>query len=270
MSYLQCDYILHFGVKGMKWGVRKDRDKSSGKHKSKHKDSSKEKKGLSDKQKTFLKGAAVGAGVLLAAYGGYKLKQVYSNKAAIAMGKSKLAGDLPTEIEHGLKKLKVKESLSETIQNANPLKDTKEGKNNCSIAGIAGFMRSRGFDVTAGSTGGDMRNLNGLVEECFSGARTFDGSAVRFGVSKDDAASFLKKKFGDNAEGLCSVQWKGGKGGHVFSYRIKEGVVDFFDCHSGNSNVDYYWDFIDPNGSLQVARLDNAEIIWDKIRKYLR
>lgn len=269
MNYLKNDYILHFGVKGMKWGVRKDRDKTSSRKRSESKESSSEKKGLTDRQKKVLKGAAIGATALLAAYGGYKLHQIYKDKA-VDLGKSKLSGDLPEQIvEHGLKKLKVKESLSDTLSRSNPLRDTPEGKNNCSLAGLAGFMRQRGFDVSAGSTGGVMKNLNGLVEECFSGARVIDGSAVKFGKSKNDAAEFLKKRFGDNAEGLCSVQWKGG-GGHVFSYRIANGNVNFFDCQRGASNIDRYWDLIDPNGSLQVARLDNAEIIWDRIKKYLR
>ena len=270
MNYETASYLCHHGVKGMKWGVRK-KDKSSGHRKSKSSETSNSRKGLSDKQKKVLKGAAIGAGVVLAAYGGYKLGQVYKDKRIIDLGKSKLSGDIPQDIiEHGFKKLKAKESLADTLSKSNPLKGTPEGKNNCTLAGLAGFIRQRGFDVTAGSTGGKQLNMLGVVEDCFSGARVIDGRATTFGRSKEDASAFLKKKFGDNAEGLCSVQWKGDNGGHTFSYRIRQGVVEFFDNQQGSSNLDSYWQMIDPNGNLQVARLDNAEIKWDKLKKYLR
>ena len=76
--------FCHYGVKGMKWGVRHDRPKAN--HLS-------NRRGLSDKSKKRLKTAAkVGAiavGVGLAAYGGYKLYSGDSNtKRLMNLGKS--------------------------------------------------------------------------------------------------------------------------------------------------------------------------------------
>ena len=60
--------FYHYGIKGMKWGIRHDRHKTN---------RLSNRQGLSDKSKKRLKTAAkVGAiavGVGLAAYGGYKL-----------------------------------------------------------------------------------------------------------------------------------------------------------------------------------------------------
>lgn len=61
-------------------------------------------------------------------------------------------------------------------------------------------------------------------------------------------------------------------GGHIFNWEIKDGVVKFFD---GQNNRDdsvvssLYWRMMNPNDSLTIARLDNAEINFDAIKKYV-
>ena len=81
------DELKHFGVKGMKWGVRHYQDKkgrltSAGKKRysdnSKRKkndtiDSNKKKFQLTDKQKKYIKIGAAAATTALVAYGAYKL-----------------------------------------------------------------------------------------------------------------------------------------------------------------------------------------------------
>ena len=115
-----------------------------------------------------------------------------------------------------------------------------------------------------------MQNLGGLVEECFKGAKVLDGSAVKFGRSKKDAAEMLVKRFGNDAEGVCSIQWKFG-GGHAFNWKIKDGVASFFDGQVGldDAGTDRYWKMINPNDSLVLARLDNAEIDFEAIKQYV-
>lgn len=64
------ELLKHYGVMGMKWGVRKQPETKGG---------IKKRKKLTNKQKKILKRAAIGtgivAGTLLAAYGGYKLNK---------------------------------------------------------------------------------------------------------------------------------------------------------------------------------------------------
>lgn len=173
---------------------------------------------------------------------------------------------------HGVKKLAKPESLSDIIKNVNPNLGNNDYRNNCSACGIASFLRSKGYDVTAKSTGGKQQILGGVIEECFKGAKVMDGSAVKFGRSRQDAAEMLVNKFGNNASGVVSVQWKGNRGGHIFNWQIKDGVVKFFD---GQSNKDdsavssLYWRMMNPNDSLTIARLDNTEIDFDAIKKYV-
>lgn len=74
--------LYHFGVKGMKWGVRKKYIPHPRKKTSKQDESSEKKRGLSDKQKKYIKIGAAVAVTALAAYGGYKL---YQNKDYLMM-----------------------------------------------------------------------------------------------------------------------------------------------------------------------------------------
>lgn len=60
-EYRYSDELYHYGVKGMKWGVRKKQDHKSGRTSNKKKDENKEKqKGLTDKQKKAIKIGAPG------------------------------------------------------------------------------------------------------------------------------------------------------------------------------------------------------------------
>ena len=173
------------------------------------------------------------------------------------------------DIGKGIRKLSKPESLDETLRKANPLNGTKEGVNNCVASAITGFLRQSGYDVTARTTGGKMLNPAGVVEECFKGVKVLEGSAVKFGRSRQDAAEMLIKRYGQNAEGICGVQWKGG-GGHTFSWKIKDGIVSFFDSQKGINNVDGYFKNIDITGNLTLARLDGLEIDMDAISKYVK
>lgn len=66
-------YLIHHGVKGMKWGVRHDRQKTGMQKTSK-------KKGLTQKQKRMIKTGAIVVGSALAIYGSYKLYKFAGSK----------------------------------------------------------------------------------------------------------------------------------------------------------------------------------------------
>ena len=98
-----------------------------------------------------------------------------------------------------------------------------------------------------------------MVEKCFKGAKVLDGSAVKFGRSRQDAAEMLVRRFGNNASGVCGVQWKTG-GGHAFNWQIKNGVVSFFDGQAGKDDSfvsRVYWK------DLIMLRL-----IWMQLKNY--
>lgn len=279
--------LMHYGILGMKWGVRRYQKKDGSRtpagkkrYKNDKENNQEETSGkfkLSEKQKKYIKIAAAAVATSLAIYGGYKLYKSGKLDNLLNIGKGKtesLINDNKDILVNGLKKMTSKETLSDTIGKANPLKGTLEGKNNCVPSSIASFMRQKGYNVTAKGTGGEMKNLGGVIEECFKGAKVLDGSATTFGKSKNDAASMLLRRFGENAEGVCSISWKKeyGGGGHAFNWKILNGQVSFFDgnaSHDDNFIANQYFKRIDTAGSLFLARLDNAEINFDNIKKYI-
>lgn len=102
--------LYHHGVKGMKWGVRRYRNKdgsltAAGKKRyseeeSKANDSNNKKKGLSDRQKTAVKIGAAAAGTLLAAYGAYKVGKLAKNKYAEMATKRALSRMTPEQMAY--------------------------------------------------------------------------------------------------------------------------------------------------------------------------
>lgn len=117
--------------------------------------------------------------------------------------------------------------------------------------------------------------LGGVVESCFKGAKVIDGSAVKFGKSPKDASEMLVNKFGKNASGVVSVQLKTG-GGHAFNWTIKDGIVKFFDGQDSSSlinntqTLEIWWKRIKQNDALTIARLDNAEVVIDRLKRIIQ
>lgn len=275
-----------------KAGWRKSLDKSDYENQNGDK-----KKGLSDKQKKAIKIGAAVAVTALATYGTYRLAKSGKLDPYIASGKSKLnklmekkagdtkigeqkIGDILKESASkttvkGIKKLAKPESLADTIKNVNPNRGNPAYKNNCTFCSVASYLRTKGYDVTARDTGGKQQMLGGVVENCFKGAKIIDGSAVKFGKSPKDASEMLVNKFGKNASGVCAVQLKTG-GGHAFNWTIKDGIVKFFDGQDKDCDINYpdfisdFWSLIKQNDGLTIARLDNADIIEDAIKKITR
>lgn len=233
----------------------------------------------------------------MATYGTYRLAKSGKLDPYIASGKSKLnklmekkagdtkigeqkIGDILKESASkttvkGIKKLAKPESLADTIKNVNPNRGNPAYKNNCTFCSVASYLRTKGYDVIAKDTGGKQQMLGGVVENCFKGAKVIDGSAVKFGKSPKDASEMLVNKFGKNASGVCAVQLKTG-GGHAFNWTIKDGIVKFFDGQDSSSlinntqTLEIWWKRIKQNDALTIARLDNAEVVIDRLKRIIQ
>ena len=267
------EWLEHHGVKGMRWGHRKEYIRK-GRRTRGSSQTPKSRRKLTDRQKRALKIGAAAVVTGLAIYGGYKLY-----KSGVITDVPKAVGDASAIFEtvsnigaDGFKVLSKPETLEDTLRNANPNPNDPAKANNCTFACIAGHLRRNAQkDVIANSSGGEQQLLGGIIEDCFKGARVIDGSATTFGKSPEDAAGMLVRKFGQNASGAVAIQWKDYPGGHAFSWEIKDGNVSFMDYKHGRGDdlVRRYWRHINPNDSMTLARLDNAEPIPEKVKKYV-
>ena len=261
-------YLMHYGVKGMKWGVRHDYEPVGGSNKGKQ-----ERRHLTAKQKRYIKIGLAVAGTTLAAYGGYKLYQsgIIQNAVASRKAKKTLYGDIGDFVSGGVQSAK-ESKYSGLLGKVNPNRGNPNYDNNCTYCAIATYLRSLGRSVEARDTGRQPQNLGGIADNIFKNARIIDGSAVTFGKSVDDASNMLVKKFGNNAAGAVGVNFKNGKG-HTFNFFIDDGVVTFVDGQDATSfindraMIDKFWRYIDSQGALTLVRFDNAEIIEDAVRK---
>lgn len=86
-------YLMHYGVPGMKWGVRKAPTVIGRRQRSRTKEESSYRKKKSSTAKKVAIGAAIVGGTALAAYGGYKAFNLFRDrraKKAIALGANSL------------------------------------------------------------------------------------------------------------------------------------------------------------------------------------
>lgn len=266
--------LKHYGVLGMKWGVRRTPEQLGHRTGSRKKSGSKtdetkaQKKGLSDKQKKALKVAGITLASALAVTGAIV---VAKKTGALDKGRNLVnqALNKSGDAKIGQPQKHISETVNESLKNANPLRGSAEGRNNCVPSSIAGILRTMGYDATAKGTGGQMLNPGGTLEECFKNIKVLDGSAMKFAKSPTDAASMIQKRFGDNAKGVCSIAWKDG-GGHCFSWVTENGKTRFLDFQRGTENVTDYWRNIKPDGALTLAQIgDDAEIDFDKLSKFV-
>lgn len=175
----------------------------------------------------------------------------------------------------GYKELNIVEPWSDCLKRVNIHKNDPDSTNNCASCGLAGYLRSIGIDTNSVKMKVGKDGL-GFFQEIIKNPdkhilKIFDPSQ-KFARSQKDAAQMILKRFKDDgATGMLAVGWKNQDAGHFFNWKIENGTVKFFDFQVGKEDAvenGNYWKRIDPNYECFVARLDDAELDWNAVRKY--
>lgn len=281
-------YLIHYGVKGMKWGVRHDREPTGERQ-----------RGLSEKQKKVIKSGAIATGMVLAAYGGYKLYSSNIGKRIIQQTNGFTGIAMPDSFINDMKadfgKINASVDRMERFVNANPYYDTHVGgKENCVSCALNLVLNHMGFDCKV-RPNIDIDPVSGLVTK---GSKyledlrdAIDGS--QFEERYYNNINEVVKKLSSYGDGACGIigttqiDQHGQQTRHAIAWFNGEGMTAFQDSQQANSilnhlmstrGVDYdtakkmvYSTLgnIDPNNlgkttklgknnSVQILRLDTA------------
>lgn len=282
-GFINQNELYHYGIKGMKWGVRryqnadgtltaagkKRYDDSDNLSESNNKD---KKRGLTDKQKKAIKIGAAIVGTALVAYGGYKLSQLYRGVGA------------EIDPETGFRLIKKNSTDQELLHAINPgrIKFLSKTKNveiingsstNCMLCTTAYEFRKRGYDVRAGleknGTGFLPDNLFPKIFKNYKGVTniSYDGTTKNL---LDNIETFAKSQ-GPGSRGNVMCWWKQG-GGHSMIWENVNGKIVFKDGQTDAVYEDFANQILKHArgvNPVQMLRTDNLVINASEAKKFL-
>lgn len=286
---LNGSFLIHYGVKGMKWGVRKD-DYKSGHNRKRSTDGSqkfKYRSSMPNKRTVVANAAAAVATTSALVSYAVPAPQVWAVTLPTVLVSS-LIGTvvnnsvttlLTDESEYPDSEKRSLQSLPKKTKKTTPEEDcaavnvpfTKGGVNNCSNCILAYDMRRRGYDVSAAKTN-TPSSTSELVDKFYKGKK----DKLEFRMSGEEIAKLYasdqKKKaetaynkmikeaenhFPVGSRGYISVAYANSNVGHVFNWERDETGMNFYDAQSGKNQKTVMYTFSNALPAYDLTRLDN-------------
>lgn len=264
--------LEHYGVLGMKWGVRRYQPYPVGKNGTYLGDNGaamKYKSPTAYNIKNTLK--QVGRGTALTIIPGGIAIAVAHNINVYRATHDKtdyVEKDGPVENYKNMRKKSITTTAEQDMDAVNPKKGKIGRINNCTYCTAAMEMRRRGYDVEARRSG--TGNTSDIWGEWFDGAKVQQAYIERKqGESRKDWAQKNYKnlcdqleKFPNGARGALGLTWSskvdGASGGHAIFWEIENSSVNFYDGQAGKKNDPA--NFSLSNQVYRFARLDNCKL----------
>lgn len=256
-------YLEHFGVKGMRWGVRKNTDTKS------------TKVGMTPDQ-AFL--AAYGAGIALAV-----LVQIGRHRADSGRKDAKKTGDKEFKQNPKLKsKMTINQLQSNVVAHINPDYGAPGTKMNCRRATMAYEMRRRGYDVQATKSSFASGQGQKGLKKAIGKNQKFDSpwGETQVGTPRDFVKlPAIKKaeevfaslaKYPEGARGEIGAAWLMG-GGHSMAFEIVKGKPVIFDTQNGKvyPSAKAFSEFTPTTYSVSHTRLDDKPLDQEFLKRWV-
>lgn len=247
--------LAHYGVPGMKWGVRKEY----------------ELKGRKTKKKSKTTTSSNDNVTTTVTKHGDDVYDEYRKQIKPLIDFDRGGGSVHTPGLIASKKLddlpKIDNRLSEDLEawKINKGATTQKRLTNCFECTIAYEMRKRGYDVQAndkrGATAAEMLHAFDIKDSFSIQVSTINYNNFnnqRFANDFYDQVASNCLEYGDGARGTLDVYWPLG-GGHAMSWYIEDGEFHLIDPQ--DTSRDARECLINCNGKAEVFRLDNAELL---------
>lgn len=208
---LEQKRLEHYGVKGMKWGVRKDDKKSQ----------NIQVKGL---ESLFLLAGVVGIQIAARNIGNKKAMDVANDETKALKRLS------------DAKKIVPPETYLESMKNTNKtMSINKLYKNNCPNATLAYEVRRRGYDVKAkpdaqGLTSSEIKNAYNIKQSDIS--ITNLNNPIKHKENNKKIQDYFES-MPNGYRGAITLAWKMGYGGHIFNVEKQNNKIIFVDSQTG-------------------------------------
>lgn len=265
------DYLEHYGVLGMKWGVRRYQPYPKGEKKGVYLGDKYGHEPLKYKSLTLRKitdrlkrGGKEIALQFVPPYTLYvAISQIRDQRRYVLDGKDYTKTDGPYE------KLK---NVTRKAQSTSPEVDVKlvnpgnefARRNNCGFCTAAMEMRRRGYDVQArrkacGITDTDYMKWFDGVQFKQSVVKRVEGETEKEWVNKGyDALCKKLEKNPNGSRGFVGFAYRGMSSGHTLFWEVQNGSVTFYDAQSGKKNPGDVFSF--SNQAYTYGRLDNCKL----------
>lgn len=266
--------LYHFGVKGMRWGVRHDKETLGGRNKPRggreHYELFRDTDSVAAVA-NFLSRSVSGLKVGESLHWANLLKGAGVTAAKIKANEfrtSKLQTDPKTGLK--LKDPNKKYTAEEDMKAVNPGHQnylSTGSRNNCMLCTMAFDLRRRGYDVSAnfatyGYTFDDLKYWYPGCTQSFQELPLYSDGNGHYSYDEEDMEAYIDNTIedliatGEGSRGALNVFWMGG-GGHSMAYEIHNGKPIIYDCQTGR--IEDAREILKNTVESHAVRLDNIE-----------